>query len=357
MIDLAKLKYDVVAVTQDKRQLNITDAVSALGWSEGEKELSAKITLKVANSTFEGKQLAELIRPFTPIFIYATMDGEDAEEVIRGTVTKWQLVETNKEFYMQLEAADETQALRKNQDQFFFSDDHGSKKILEEILSKWGVPHEIQIKDGKHSKKVYRKKYLCDMIADVLKDLKEKDGGVYFVRAKNGVIQIIPRGTNETIYHFDIEDNLIRTQESFDVSQIVTRVQVVGKSKDEGHQKVEATVDGHTDFGVRQVIYERGDKTTAEEAQTAAKKILDEQGKVKRQTSIEAPDVPTLRKGDRIRIHSSTGTAYFFVKSIRHNAAQMKMTLELDEDKDKNKELGLVYDTNAADESGTSTPP
>ena len=209
--------------------------------SEGEKELSAKITLKVANSTFEGKQMAELIRPFTPIFIYATMDGDKSEEVIRGTVTNWQLVETNREFYLQLETSDEAQALRKNQDQLFFSDDHGSKKILEEILGKWGVPHEIQIQDVKHSKKVYRKKYLCDMIADVLKDLKEKGGGVYFVRAKGGVIQIIPRGTNEIVYHFDTEDNLVRVQESFDVSQIVTRVQVVGKSKEEGHQKIEAT--------------------------------------------------------------------------------------------------------------------
>lgn len=301
--------------------------------------------------------MAELIRPFTPIFIYATMDGEAAEEVIRGTVTKWQLVETNREFYLQLEAADEAQALRKNQDEFFFSDDHGSKKILEEILGKWGVPHEIQIQDVKHSKKVYRKKYLCDMIADVLKDLKEKGGGVYFVRAKGGVIQIIPRGTNEIVYHFDTEDNLVRVQESFDVSQIVTRVQVVGKSKEEGHQKIEATVDGHTDFGIRQVIYERADKTTLDEAKTAAKKILDEQGKVKRKTSIESPDIPTVRKGDRIRIHSSTGTGYFFIKSISHNAANQTMRLEIDEDKDKNKELGLVYDTNAADESGTSTPP
>ena len=97
--------------------------------SEGEKELSAKITLKVANSTFEGKQMAELIRPFTPIFIYATMDGDKSEEVIRGTVTEWQLVETNREFYLQLEAADEAQALRKNQGEFFFRTITAPKKF------------------------------------------------------------------------------------------------------------------------------------------------------------------------------------------------------------------------------------
>lgn len=357
MIDLSKLRYDVIAVAADGTQLNLTDITSALGWAEGEKELSAKITLKVANAEYNGKHVSDFVQPFTPIFIYADM-GAGSEEVIRGTVQKWELSETNKEVYLNLEAADEVQALRANQDHFFFDDGSGSSSILEEILGKWGVPHEIQITDGKHSKKVYRKKYLCDMVADVLKDLKEKGGGVYFVRAKGGVVQIIPRGTNETIYHFDIDDNLIRAQESFDVSKMVTRVQVVGKENKEGKQKIEATVDGKTEYGTRQVIYTRGNKETAAEAETAAKKILDEQGEVKRKTSIESPDVPNLRKGDRIRVRSSAGESYFFVKSIRHNAAQMKMTMELDYDKEYSEAQGSQqYNISKTDESGSSNPP
>ena len=242
-------------------------------------------------------------------------------------------------------------------DEFFFTADHTSTAILEEILGKWGVPHELQITDVTHGKKVYRKKYLIDMINDVLKDLKEKGGGVYFVRAKEGVVQIIPRGLNETTYHFDIADNLTRTVESFDVSKIVTRILVVAKSKDEGHQKIESTVDGKIDLGVRQIIYERGDKETLEEAETAAKKILEEQGDVERETSIESPDVPSIRKGDRIRVKSSSGESYFFIKSIRHNAASQRMTMELDEDKEKNAAAGESYDTDHSDESGSSSPP
>ena len=356
MIDLTKLKYDVVVLTKDGEQLNITDVASSLGWSEGEKELSAKIMLKIANVAYKDKQLSEIVQPFTPIFVYADV-GEGSKEVIRGTVTKWELSETNGELFIDIEAADEVQALRKNQDDFYFTDGHSSSAILEEILSKWGVPHRIELDDVKHAKKVYRKKYLCDMIQDVLKDLKEKGGGVYFIRARNGVVEIIQRGKNDTVYHFDVESNLLRTRESFDVENLVTRVKVVAKSKDEGHQKVEATIDGKTEYGVRQVIYERGDKTSLEEAEKAAKKILDEQGEAKRQTSIEAPDIPFMRKGDKIRVKSSSGEGYFFVKSIRHNAATMKMTLELDEDKDKNVADGKNYDTARTDESDSSAPP
>jgi len=146
MIDIAKIKYDVVAVLQDGRQLNISDVVSALGWSEGEKELSAKITLKVANSTFEGKQMAELIRPFTPIFIYATMDGDKSEEVIRGTVTNWELVETSREFYLQLGTSDEAQALRKNQDEFFFRMIAAPKKFSKKYLLNGKLPTKSKFK-------------------------------------------------------------------------------------------------------------------------------------------------------------------------------------------------------------------
>ena len=355
MIEIQKISYRVVAVTADGQQLDLTDVTHALGWSEGEKELSARITLKLANVEYGGKLISELVQPFTPILIYA--GSETLGEVIRGTIQKWSMRETNGEMYLEIEAADEVQALRHNQDEFYFTDGHTSTAIIEEILNKWSVPHELQITDVTHGKKVYRKKYLIDMINDVLKDLKEKGGGVYFVRAKEGVVQIIPRGLNETTYHFDMADNLTRATESFDVSKIVTRILVVAKSKDEGHQKIESTVDGKIDLGVRQIIYERGDKETAEEAETAAKKILEEQGEVERETSIESPDVPSIRKGDRIRVKSSSGESYFFIKSIRHNAASQRMTMELDEDKEKNTAAGANYDTDHSDETGSSNPP
>ena len=45
------------------------------------------------------------------------------------------------------------------------------------------------------------------------------------------------------------------------------------------------------------------------------------------------------------------------MKSVRHNAAAMKMTMELDEDKDYNKEKGIVYDTSQNDGIEGSDPP
>ena len=63
-------------------------------------------------------------------------------------------------------------------------------------------------------------------------------------------------------------------KESFDASKVVTKVKVVGKEKTEGHQSVEAVVEGNTELGTRQVIYRRKDKETLAEAEAAAKKLL-----------------------------------------------------------------------------------
>ncbi|MBR6888753.1 MAG: hypothetical protein IKN16_09955 [Selenomonadaceae bacterium] len=344
MITHSKISYRVIAVTRDSEQIDLSQIVTALGWSEAEKELAAKITFKIAAT-----DAAKNISIATPIIICAD-SGDGFQEVVRGNVSKLEMTESNGDFSLNVEAADEAQALRQSQDDYYFSPDASSSSIIKKILDDHGVPHTIQITDVKHGKKVYRGRYLADMIADVLKDLKEKGGGVYFLRSNQGVLEIIPRGTNETIYQFDIAENLSSVKESFDASKLATKVKVVGKQREEGHRNVDAIVEGRTDLGVRQLIYQRGDKESLQEAETAAKKLLDERG-VERKTSIDAPDIPFLRKGDRVRVKNSLGESYFFVKAIRHNAAQSKMTVELDEDKEKNQEAGTSYDTAWADEN------
>ncbi|MBQ3434941.1 MAG: hypothetical protein IJG24_07860 [Selenomonadaceae bacterium] len=356
MIDLSKVEYRVVVVASDGTQYDVTDICSALGWSEGEKELAAKITCKLACVEVNGALVTDVVTLNTPIIVYAS-DGGGFQEMIRGNVTKLGLTESNGEFTLDIEAADEAQALRHTQEDYFFSPDSSSTSIIEKILTDHGVPHTIQITDAKHEKKVYRGKYLSDMIADVLKDLKEKGGGTYFLRAREGTIEILPRGTNEQIYHFDIDYNTVRVNDSFDSSDTVTKVKIVGKERTEGKQRIDGIVEGRTELGTRQVIYPRDDKTTLEEAETAAKKILEENG-VKRKTTLEAPDVPFLRKGDRIRLRSSVGEGYFFVKSISHSVPQQTMRAELDYDKEYSKEKGLEdYELAITDESGSSNPP
>lgn len=347
MVDLAKIEYRVVVVTPEGKQLDITPATTNLGWEEGEKELSVRISLKIYNGEYAGKMMSELVQPNTPIFVYCVNDGT-AEEVTRGTVEKWVAQYSNGQTVLDITAYDEMNALRHNQDSKYYSEGTGTKAIITDIFGKWGVPFEYKGPDVAHGKTAFKHKYLSDMITQILGEAKKKGAGVYFARANKGKVEIIPRGSNETTYHFDAADNVEVISDSFDASKIVTRVVIVGKSDKEGHEPVQAIVDGKTEFGTRQIIYEMPKDKTLDEAKKTADEMLKEKGGLERKTPLTAPDLPFLRKGDRIRVNAASAKGYYFVKSIRHNAEDRKMTFEIDEDKERN---GATIDTNSGDES------
>ena len=88
MINIAKLTYRAYAVLTDGRQLNITGALTAGGWNEGEGEISTRTTMTLANVKFDGKPLSSTIVPNTIIVITADAGGGE-KEVARGYVTEW----------------------------------------------------------------------------------------------------------------------------------------------------------------------------------------------------------------------------------------------------------------------------
>ena len=60
MIEISKVSYDVIVVTEKNLQLNITQAVEDLGWEENEDELAMKISFDMYNATYNGSQLSSL---------------------------------------------------------------------------------------------------------------------------------------------------------------------------------------------------------------------------------------------------------------------------------------------------------
>lgn len=60
MIDVSKVAYNVYAVLQDGTRLNVTPAVTDLGWEEGESELSSRFRSLLPTWTITG---ARFLRP------------------------------------------------------------------------------------------------------------------------------------------------------------------------------------------------------------------------------------------------------------------------------------------------------
>lgn len=99
---------------------------------------------------------------------------------------------------------------------------------------------------------------------------------------------------------------------------MVTRVKIIGKANDDGCSPVEATVDGKTSYGIRQKIVSRGTNDTLDEAKKEAREILADDGKPKEEITIKLPDIPIIRKGDKIHLKTASISAgYYIVISLR----------------------------------------
>lgn len=328
-IDVSTIHYAVKATSVDGTTLDLTPVVSNLGWEEGTREIAVRVSLRIADCDVNGKRLSSLIVPGTPLSIMATLGGQQSE-VCAAIVERWSFTDSNSDSTIELEAYDQAHALTKSEDYAYFSPGHSTGQMLGAILGKWDVPFNYTGPDIGHNKTTFKRQNIADMVQRILDDVKKKSGAVLFVRWKDNQLDIIERGTNSDVYQFTSDSNTVTAKDSLDMSELITRVLIVGKSDKEGHQAVLATVDGKTEFGIRQLIIEHEKSKDLSESRTAADEALKEHGSLQRTSSIDVPDVPTVRKGDKVSVKAGTLDGTFYVRAIRHNAADHRMSLDLD---------------------------
>jgi hypothetical protein len=329
MIDISKLTYKVYAIMTDGRQLNVTGAMTAGSWSEGEGEISVRSSLTLANASFEGKLLSSIIVPNTVMVIMAGAGGTE-KEVARGNVTEWSPTRGGSSKSMTLSSYDELFNLQQSQDDRYLPAGTGTKSAITAVFSDWGIPvGEYKGPDAVHAKTVFKAQYLSDIILSLLDDAEKHGSDHYVVRAEAGKVSVLPVGSNTDVYHFADGSNAITASDKISTASLVTRVKVMGLADDDGKASPEAIVDGLTEYGIRQRIYNRSSDDTLETAKAAAQTIIDDEGQPERTSTIVGPDVPFIHKGDKISLATETLKGFFIVKSIDHNITNRTMTAKV----------------------------
>lgn len=328
-LDLGKTGYRLAVVTGKNRQYNIRDFVTSLGWEENENELAVRISFTARNDKTSKGRLSALIKPGCLVGIYAKT-GKKEEEVARGYVVGWNMQKQNSSENLKCTCYDALYNLQKSQDNKYYPSGTGTKSIITGIFEEWKIPfREYSGPDESHGKLKYGSSYVSDIILGVLDDAKKKGAGKYTVRMAEGYADVVRRGSNKTVYVF--KHNVTESvSTSISTADLVTRVKVIGQADDDGKSGVEATLDGLIEYGVRQRIYTRGSDESLEDAKSAAQQILDEDGKVKREITLQAPDVPFIRKGDLVYVIAGVRDAYYYVKGIRHDCENYSMTMDLE---------------------------
>lgn len=327
MIDVSQSHYRLILLDESGKQYDLKDIIQDLGWEENENELAARITYRLANVT--DLSAADLCRNGRMVFLLAGVGGTE-EEVCRGTLKTRQNSYSLSSLTTDCTAYDMLHSLDKSQDNKHITSGRTTQPIFEEIAAEWGIAlAEYRGPNVVHGKKDFKNKSPAKMYLELLDDAKKKGAGEYVIRAVAGTLEVLPVMSNDTMYVFR-PDNTVSLSYKENIADMVTRVKVLGQSKKEGIAPVEAVVDGQTEFGVLQKIYQRDSDETIETAKQAAREILDEDGVPDVEISLSLPDVPYVRKGDAIycdRLESADG--YHQVLSVNHDCDARTMTVKL----------------------------
>lgn len=333
MIEVSKVSYDVIAITEKSLQLNITQAVEGLGWEEGEDELAMKITFEMYNAKYNNQRLSSLIKIGCVIAVKAYW-GSGKDIVAMGNIYECERNTTKNDETFNVLAYDNLFPMQKSQDSIYFAKGKSTKSALTSIFSSWGISlSKYSGPNVTHAKILYKNEYLGDVVRGILKEARKKGGCKAIVRSTENKVSIVKVGSNTDIYHFE-GNNSVSANHKVSIVDIVTRVKIVGSEKKSGCPKVEATVNGKTEYGIFQRIQNHSSSDSLSDAKKTAQEEIDENGKPKETSKVISPDVPPVRKGDMVHLKVGALNGFYIVKSVQHNADAGKMTMEVEKYKE-----------------------
>ena len=331
MINPMLYKYTVLLMTEDGSKEDITNYVSELTWDEEEDQLPIRISITAKNNDTVVGWLSDVAIPGCWIGVLASYNGGKNAEICRGKIIDWNPSAKSGGFTLQLKCYDILYDLNESQDNIYYSRGKKTKSVITKILKKWKVKiAEYSGPNVKHSKIVYKSEKIGTAIIKILKDARKRGGKDAYLRSVGTKVSVLSYGDNSDVYVLSEEQHMTDIKHSISTAGMVTRVKVYGKQKKSGKASVKATVDGDTEYGIRQKIVSMSNKEKLKDAKKEAKQIIEDDGDPKETLTVTVPDMPILRKGHLVYVEASTvESGKYYVVGASHSVASKTMRLTL----------------------------
>lgn len=325
--------YTVVLIDIDGNSYDLSPAILSLSLRETSGQIARTAVLKFVNRQIDGngKLLTSIVRVRCRVFLYAN-DGERHEEVFRGWV--WDYVySSNKEKEITLTCYDDLIYLQNSEDNAYFSAGQSTKSICETLCGKWGINLDYRYESITHGKLPLRGALSDLFLSDILEPVRKQTGKKFVLRADRDTMQILPVGSNDTVYDILTRQNALDTKSDITMDNMVTKIVILGKEDSAGRSKVEATVEGDTKlYGTLQKIETKDEDTSLADTKKEAQETIKEKGRPKASYEVRAVDIPWIRKGDLVQVHAGNlYTEYIVVGTSRDIGKEKIMSLTLED--------------------------
>lgn len=342
MINIADVKYDISVLLPTGERISVTPLASELSWEEQPNELAARLQFRVRNQKVNGKWLHEQL-PLGARTILQANWGQGWQDIHQGIIFDWHYTQDGNGV-LKIKSYDILIYLLRSKDDRWYKNGTQASVIIKDIAKSWNIPlGQMELPNVSLAAQAFRSQTLASMMISVIDQVRKRGKGRYVVRASNGKIHVVRAGKNKPVYHFGA-DIVSLTSDQQDIEDLVTRIRIVGKKAGEVEKKsstkskkktkktkvkITETLDGQTQFGILQeVIYSQNYDTVAA-VRAAAKEVLNERGQPRRRRSVTAPDLPFLRRGDKVYIAAGTLLGYFIVEGVLHDADNRTMVMEV----------------------------
>lgn len=324
----ANPEYTVYIVAGDTKY-NVTPAVTEIAFSDQKGQIAKSAKIEIQNVQVNGSWLTGILDVRDRVYIYAN-DGEKSAEVWRGFIwtRSYKSLLTDRPFT--LTCYDNLIYLQESQESLFFSSGKSTKDILSTICKEWGIKLEYSYKSITHSKLALRGNLSDIITADILDKVKKQTGAKYVIISEKDTMYVKSVGTNAEVYPITEGNNAIGTTSETTMAGMTTKVVILGKADKDDRLPVEATVSGKTEqYGTMQKIETRSENTTLADAKKEAQETIDENGTPKKECELGAPDIPWIRKGDKVYVSAGDLVGGFIVMGISRTISIKEKTMTL----------------------------
>lgn len=318
-----------VYVVSGATKYDLSGCMEKLKFADPQKQFSKSVQIDLPNIQTNGKWLSSILKTRDRVFIYAD-DGEKKEEVWRGFVWTYGYKSSLNTRSLVLKCYDNLIFCQESEESEFFPSGKSTDSVMSSLCTKWGIQLEYTYSSITHSKLALRGALSDIMTADVLDLVKDRTGVKYVILSEQDIMKVKPVGANTTVYKIEAGKNAITTETEETMDGMITKVVILGKSDKEDRRPIEATLTKNTDtYGTLQKLINRDENTSLADAKKEGNTILDEKGKPKREYRIEAPDIPWIRKGDKVYVSAGNLIGYYIVIGIDRDISNSKKTMSL----------------------------
>jgi len=252
------------------------------------------------------------IKPPMPIVLKGIpASGSSMVTLFDGVV--WDVIDSYKGMHsISITAYERTKYMAESEDEYLFNAGMTASSIIKRIASDWSIPlGSIADTKIKLAKQLFRGgKNLYSIVRDVLAETVDKGGGMYIPRMAGGKLELVPIGSNSTVWSLETIESAERT---ITMDGMVTKVKVLGSNdSDSKLSPVLAIVTGDTArYGTIQKVYSDSQVKSVSDAKLAGQKLLS--GPVET-FSYSGIDINTIRAGDKVRFDGRD----LIVTSVEH---------------------------------------